>query len=324
MKQLFLSFVLLVLMASSATAQENPSPDHADIVPPIMESHSYTYVVDEDGTAKVFVRLDGIKPETKEKTYQYNLPDNTVGEPLVWYRENGCLEYRADNCVYYGTTTWKEVKFVRNEQKLTITIPASRYPGRFNENNLNLGVVFSTNDLTQKFWWGRNVDIETGSTEQFVPYLSIGVYMPDGVYVRDNTQGPSGWGAGVAESLSNTKLRPIDVGDPRLSHVAMLDSAGTGQIYRYRHNLMPREHYSFDFMSSTSLWKLFYREIGFAFGWLVAISVVVAALLRLLIGKKPLSWYVSLVGLLMLIGVLLVGLWFTYQMAFGRSDQTVM
>lgn len=321
MKNLFLSLLLLGMSVSPALAQETMPVDILTDIPQIPESHSYTYVVKEDGSAQVWLRVDGLSSQTTESVYELTLPDGFKGTAMVWSRENGCLQYRNDVCSYYGSTSWKEIPYALNGQNLSITIPkATVIPRNPNENDINLGISFEIDQVTDQKWWGRLVNITSAKSKQFVSYLNIGVYVPEGVFTRDRSQGPSGWAASITNTIAANQSKPEGMGGAdSLVYSSMLDMTGSGQIYRNRNGLMPNQNYQFSFMSSTAMWKLFYTEIGFAIGWLFAIGVVIALLLRLIIGKKPLSWYFSVVGLLVLLGMLFGGLWFTFQTSQTRD-----
>lgn len=312
--------IALLSVASSAVAQEEIALDRASIMPSMPETHNYTYVVDENGNAGVWLRIDGIKPESTPQTYQFTTPKALKGSVMAWQRENGCLEYKNDICVYYGSTNWKEVEVSLSNQTVSLAIPATRLTGRYGENNTTLGLAFTVENVSDKKWWGRNININSGISPQLVSYINIGVYLPEGVYTRDRTKGPGSWATGIAETLSVAQSRSSDMGFTKAAGSPMLDMAGSGQIYRSRQNIMPNQEYRFSFMSSTSLWKLFYPEIGFGLLWLIAIGTVVALLLRLIIGKKSLKWYLAVIGLLVLLGTLIGGLWFTYRTAFNGSN----
>ncbi len=320
MKQILLSIFLLIasVAQSGAIALAEPAVIRPDLAPMVQNYHSYTYVVEEDGSARVWLLMDNVQTREQAQTVRYTLPDNYTGETLVWYRENGCMEYRQDNCVYYGNTNWQALEVQADGRKLEISVPQAKYPGRFGENNVSLGLMFTIDDATSKNWWGRTVNIRTGSTDQYVANVNVGVYLPQGLYTRDRNQGPDNWAASLSESISIQNSRPNDV-DFQSAQAMMLDRAGSGQVYRYAYNLLPGASYSFSFISSGSLWALYYAEILVSLLWLVAIAAVVATLLRLIVGKKPLRWYMAIIGLLVLLSVLLGGLWFTFYTAFGNQ-----
>lgn len=318
MKRILLSIFLLIASVAqgSAIALAEPAVIRPSLAPMVQNYHSYTYVVEEDGSARVWLLMDNVQTREQAQTVRYTLPDNYTGETLAWYRENGCMEYRQDSCVYYGNTNWQPLEVQVVGRELEVSVPQAQYPGRFGENNVSFGLMFNISDATSKNWWGRTVNIRTGSSDQHVANVNVGVYLPEGLYTRDRSQGPRNWAASLSESISIANNRPA-AGDLTSAKAMMLDRAGSGQVYRYAYNLLPGASYSFSFMSSGSLWALYYAEILVSLLWLVAIAVVIAVLLRLIVGKKPLRWYMALIGLLVLLSVLLGGLWFTFYTAFG-------
>jgi len=319
MKRILLSIFLLIasVAQSGAIALAEPAVIRPSLAPVVQNYHSYTYVVEEDGSARVWLLMDNVQTREQAQIVRYTLPENYTGEVFAWYRENGCMEYRQDNCVYYGNTNWQALEVQATDRQLEIAVPQAQYPGRFGENSMSFGLMFMMSDITSKNWWGRAINIRTGSSDQHVANVNVGVYLPEGLYTRDRSQGPDNWAASLSESINVANNRPVDV-DLRSAQAMMLDRAGSGQIYRYAYNLLPGASYSFSFMSSGSLWTLYYVEILISLLWLLAIAVVVAVLLRLVIGKKPLRWYIALIGLLVLLSALVGGLWFTFYTAFGN------
>jgi len=198
-----------------------------------------------------------------------------------------------------------------------VTVP----PRQVDERSINaggaIGISYLTTDLTEKMWWGRQVKVTTATTMDFVNYVNIGVFLPDGVYGRNKQKGPQGWGVMLSEigSMGVRELAPE--GAPKILASTMLDMAGNGHIYRSRTGVMPGESYSFGFMSSTSIWKLYAQEIGVSLGWVLGIAVVMSLLLFLLIRRKSLGWYLAVTVLFLLLFAMLAGLWFTFQFNFG-------
>jgi hypothetical protein len=172
--------------------------------------------------------------------------------------------------------------------------------------------------VTDKKWWGREVLVSSGVSEDVVSSLNIGVTMPEGVYVRDWQTGPSQWATTMNEMMMGRAASSDGMG--KLMGPMALDNAGSGQISKYWSNLMPGEQYKFEFMSTTAIWKLFYREIGWAMLWILAIGVVFSLLLRMLIGKRPWVWYLGVVALLSLLLILIGGLWLTYRFSLGTGS----
>jgi len=298
MKRLILGIFFSFLMVGGVVAQEMMSPDKNVVLsyPVNSEFENYTYSVKDDGKAQVWLRVDGVNVPVNGGEYTLTLPESMTGEVSGWYRENG----------------WKAGKIVMNGREMTMTIPPRKISKMDEETSMTLGFSWGTTDLTTKKWWGREVSIATAiSKQQMVAYMNIGVFMPDGVYSRDIQQGPGGWGQMMSE-FTNKRLGVIET--PQLlgatwDSSTILDMAGSGTIYRSRDNLMPGEQYSFSFISSTSIWKLYLKEIAWGLGYLLAIAVVLTLLLFMIIGKKSIWWYASVVVLIMLLFVLFGGLW---------------
>jgi hypothetical protein len=305
--------ILAVLFAPAGVQAIMP------IMPDVAESHNYTYVVDKEGEANVWLRVDGMPASKDTQVYSLTLPETSKESVLVWYREDGCMEYKDDVCVYYGSGGWQKLETTLDGKLLSVTIPGTERENRFRENRITLGVMYQMGEVTDKTWWGRKVNVETVMSENLVSYLNIGVHMPEGVYLRDKTQGPDNWGSGMMTTMMSSKISS-EMYDARSAQPGvMFDMAGNGQVNRYKYNLMPGQTYEFSFMSATSVWKLYYSEMLMTVGWLLAISMVLSALLRLILDKKPLTWYMAVIGLLVLLGMLIVGLWFTYRGGTGRA-----
>lgn len=308
-----------LLLAGRVEAQEMVAPDMKLGYPVNQESHSYTYVIKEDGTARVWMRIDSVVMPNEGGEYKYVLPDNTSGEVWGWYRENGCPRRVGVQCIWEGNNAWKEVEVKKVGQEITLTVPARKVAKLDESTPITLGIGYGVGDVTSKKWWGRTITITTGTGTGVVNYLGVGVYMPDGVYVRDRQQGPANW----SERFNEVAMSQADMAVPavatKMIGPSWLDMAGGGVINRYRQNLLPGEVYSFSFMSSTAWWKLFYPEMAVGVGWIIGIAVVLALLLRLLVGKKPVTWYLGVMVLIALLLLMIAGLWWTTKSVGGGA-----
>ncbi len=308
----------LVLTAGRVSAQEMMIAK-PDIMPnPLqMEYHNYSYVVKEDGSARAWLRVDGLTKMEKGGTYQITLPEGTQEGVLGWYKRDECGRYERGVCVLYENQ-WREAEVKQDGRSMSVVIPPSKTTQQsFNyQGSISVGLGYRVLDVTQKQWWGREVAVWSGASDGIVSNLSIGVTMPDGVYVRDYQTGPSQWAASMNEMMMGRASSADGLG--KLMGPMALDMAGSGAVSKYWSNLMPGEQYKFEFMSATSIWKLFYREIGYGIGWIGAIGVVLSLLLRLIVGRKPWGWYVGVVGLLTLLLLLIGGLWLNFRFSLGN------
>lgn len=282
-----------------------------------MEYHNYSYVVKEDGTARGWLRVDGLTKWEKGGEYQITLPEGTEDGVLGWYRRDECGRYEGRVCVMYENQ-WREAEVKQDGQSVVVVIPPAKANQQPYGNNVSVGLGYRLGDVTSKKWWGREVSVVSGVSDNVVSSLSIGVTMPDGVYTRDYQTGPAQWAATMNEMAMGAKAPGVDAMGKLMGPMA-LDMAGSGQISKYWNNLMPDEQYKFEFMSATSQWKLFNREIGWGIMWIVAIGIVFSLLLRMLIGKKPWLWYLGIVVLLALLFILIGGLWLTYRFSLGAG-----
>lgn len=321
MKRLVIGLCLVLGLVARASAQDSAVSSKMMIAPSgygvAPESQSYTYNLQDDGTARAWLRVDGVMMPKEGGAYAIQLPPGVKGEVLAWYRENGCPEYRGLVCFWPSTNMWREVETKLEDDQLTIVIPKRKVAEQDAYIGVGIGISYAVTDVTQKEWWGRRVVVETGKPDKYVNYLSVGVYLPDGVYARNKQVGPQGWGVMFSEMMNSGARDNAPSGAPKMMAQTMLDSAGSGHVSQYKNGLMPGESYRFSFMTSTSTWKLYYREIAIAVLWTLAIAMVLAILLRLIIGKKSVWWYLALMGLLMLLFVLVGGLWVTYHFNFG-------
>lgn len=310
---------MLIFSAGKVGAQEVVAPDMKLGYPVLAESHSYTYVVKEDGSARVWMRIDSVVMTKAGGEYKYILPENVAGEVWGWYRENGCPRRVRVQCIWEGNNVWKEVVVKQEGRELTLIVPVRSVASIDESTPITLGIGYGVSDVTSKKWWGREVKITTGAREEVINYLGVGVYMPDGVYVRDRQQGPTSW----SERFNEVAMSQADMAVPAVATKVIgpswLDMAGGGVISRYRQNLLPGEDYSFSFMSATSWWKLFYPEMVVGVGWIIGIAVVLALLLRLLVGKKPVSWYLGVMVLIAILLLMIAGLWWTTKSVGGGS-----
>lgn len=313
MKKIIVGLLVLMSVGSVRAQDRYPSPVQ-------MESQSYSYVVKEDGNAQVWLRVDGVMTPKTGGEYRLGLPEKTEGEVKGWYRENGCPEYISSVCNWRFGNVWREAKVKVENGELILTIPQRKVAKPDEGMAITLGISFGVSDVTTKRWWGREVSIATGKASGVVSYMSIGAYLPEGVYVRDSQQGPSGWGQAIGEMVSGGRRASGELGVAKMMAPTLLDMAGGGEIVRSRSNLLPGEDYSFTFKSATSVWKLYVKEMVWGVTWIVAIAVVLALLLRLMIGRKPVWWYLSVMGLLMLLLILTLGLWIGYRFSMGGGS----
>lgn len=325
MKKLFSLMVLSLFTAASVHAQEAskimiaPGEPTAGMLP---ETHGMTYVVKEDGTANAWLRIDGYSYAPAGGTYVYTLPEGAKDDVKAWYRENGCRVYRGDFCTaYYGAESWTPVDVKRDGEKVTLTLPARKIDERETMNAVTIGIMYGLDSVTTKEWWGRDVEITTGTSDQFVTYLNVGVYLPDGVYVRDKEQGPKGWGEALSQTamMDQAMVREQKATFAAGPHPAVFDTAGSGQVYRNRSNVMPGESYSFRLMVSTSIWKLYSAELLQGVAWVAGIAIVLSLLLYMIVGKKSLMWYAGVMVLLVVLFLLIGGMWMNYRFSFGSA-----
>lgn len=278
--------------------------------PQMLESQSYTYAVKDDGTATVWLRVDSVSIPLEGGEFRYTLPENATDTPKFWYRETGCSRYQGDICMYY-LQNWVEGELSMDGKTVIGTIPKRQIDARDLDIPISVGLTYSLSDVTEKHWWGRSVKIVNGTTDTITQFVNVGVYIPDGLYVRDRQQEPSGWSTTITSMLT----QPASLADEKAgwerSSIPMFDYIGGGNVYRNRNNIGPGEVYSFTFMTSGTVWKLYYRELSIAALWLLGIAVVLSLLLYMLVGKKPLKWYLALVFLLFILFVLLGGMWLT-------------
>ncbi|KKU87118.1 MAG: hypothetical protein UY18_C0045G0002 [Microgenomates group bacterium GW2011_GWF2_47_9] len=303
-------YVIFGLSAISVEAQ-------GIILPSSYESHNYTYSVREDGGADVFLRIEGISPTTSQVEYKWSLPNNTTGEVFSWYLDEGCVKYssRVDECTEYRRS-WVQAEVIREGDELTIKVPEDRLSPL---TQLSLGLYFEVEETTSPIWLGKEVKVTTGSTKNLVNYLSVGVYLPEGVYARDLWQGANGWNGAVAEfaTAPNAPQIAIDALGKASYMGSYLDMAGSGYVNRSRELVRPGADYSFSFTTSTSKLRLYMKEIGWVGGMVVGLSLVLATLMRLFVSRKKWSWYLAVIALLIVLFAILFGLYLTYLAVFG-------
>lgn len=329
MKKLFGISILLLLMIverEGVSAQELSLPEMTDLI--AIESpvqfHNYSYQVEDDGGAKVWLRADNVLIPLSGGEYRLILPDNQVGDPLTWYKENGCQKYNGADCLTFGTQGWKQAEHVLSGSNLAIKIPKRNVLKPQDDVPITIGVAWVMRDITKKEWWGRRVDIKSATSDQLVSSLSIGVSFPEGVSYRDNQTKPVGWGGMMSEIVG--KSSPMMGVSNTMSDYAMpyvFDNAGMGMINRYTNNLFPGDNYSFNVMTSTSIWKLYIKEILSGMVWVLAIAVVLALLLFMVIGKKSLLWYGAVVMLVSTLIILIFGLLLSFNFTFGTGGDEV-
>ena len=323
---IFLSLMSLMSIRVAYAQSETTIGRMPGILPNNLESHNYTFAVREDKGADVFVRIDGVSMDPKGGVYSINLPQGVTGEVYGWYRDNGCMEVSDPyGCVRWGSD-WIEATTDKQGDKVSLTIPERKVSSEFELTPVSLGLYFVVPDLSgEQGFWGRELKIETGSRETIVQNLSVGVYLPEGVYARDvYDQGPIGWDSMVAEFTTPSPAPRLDFADKTsMAYMgSFLDQAGTGYVIRYKSMIMPGKSFAFEIKTSTSRYKLYLKEIGIVVGAVVLLAVVVASILRLLLGKKSWGWYLTLTGLLMLFFVLVVTLWMVYRLVFSSGYTT--
>jgi len=281
------------------------------------ESVAYTYNIKDNGSANVLLRADGVVLPLSGGEYSLVLPSGVQGEVSAWYRENGCPKYSGNMCVWGGGNAWQSAEVKRDGDKIKIVVPKRKIDARDEQTGLSVGLIYQQEQVTKNKWWGREVKVTTAKSDNFVNYLNIGVYLPEGVYGRDKQQGPTGWGAAVSQIREQRAT--IASADYKMAGPSILESAGSGALYRYRQNIAPGEDYTFSLMASTAEWKLFGREIGAAIIWMALIALVLSLLLYLIIGKKPWWWYGLIMFLLTLLFVMVGGLYVSVKLGGSTS-----
>lgn len=322
MKKLIFGVLNLLLVASPVSAQVGSSstgmalPPEKMMLPQMLESQNYTYSVKEDGTAVVWLRVDSVTVPLEGGEFRYTLPEKATGTPKFWYRESGCARYQGQICTFYSQN-WVEGNVTLDGKKVTAQIPKREVDARDSYVPMSVGLSYSLSDITEKHWWGRTVTITNGTTDRITQYVSVGVYVPDGLYIRDRQTEPSGWGNTVTTMLSQPAAQSDEKAGWDRSSVPMFDYIGGGNVYRSRNSVGPDEVYSFNFMTSGNVWKMYYRELGTAVLWLFGIALVLSLLLYMLVGKKTLRWYLALMTLLFILFLLLGGMWLTSRSVPG-------
>lgn len=317
---LLFALILLTTRAYSIDAQELTFEDSRDInfPAPVVQFQNYSYEVKESGEASVWLKVENVSIPLSGGEYKLTIPDNHKGEPSTWYKENGCQRYSGDNCLEYGNQNWKKAEYRLSGSELVMVIPKRTVAKPQDDQPISLGIAWLMGDITTKKWWGREVEIESAKSNEIVSTMSIGVNFPDGVNYRDKQTGPNGWGKMVTE-IFNKDLAVEGV--PIISDYVMpyaFEYVGSGAISRYANNLLPGENYRFNVMTSTSVWKLYVKEIVSGVAWILAIAIVLALLMFMVIGRKSFLWYGAVILLLATLLILFFGLFLSYNFAFGN------
>lgn len=269
------------------------------IMPPISSRdvyHNYSVMVKADGGANAFLGVEG----ASGGEYQLTLPRFHRGEVNAWY---------ADNRMFWPRT-WKKIdEIIEEGDSVKFVIP---------KGNVSLGITWQMADVTQKTWWGRKVMIETPTVNYFIPYVNVSVDFPDGIYVRDKAVGPVRWGdmeSGVMMSQPGSGMNEKMSFTPE-----MFDRiGGMGDVVKSKSNLAPGESYAFTLLTATSRWKLFIPELATMGGGAFLLIVVTSFLLRLIVGRRPLLWYLSVVTLLVVLVALTLWLVSIYRTVFSSG-----
>ncbi|KKP71859.1 MAG: hypothetical protein UR68_C0025G0004 [Candidatus Roizmanbacteria bacterium GW2011_GWA2_35_19] len=306
----------------------------ASMIAPTTETHYYSYSVREDGSANVWLRIDELQTSSKERIYTLELPKKTKGEVKAWYRDNvNCvypmkgveegsigvesdLSYQRFPCIE-KTNEWQELKTEQKGDKISVFIPKSKVATNQYDQTMSLGLSFNMENITNKKWWGREIKVETPKFENYISYLSVGVDLPAGVYLRDEQSGPANWGEMMnSKAVMSLDSRGIGDMDNQVFNPLIFDSAGEGQIVKDKSNIPPGESLVFSLMSATSMWKLYTKEIGFMFGAVFVLILVASALLRLIIGRKPIWWYMAIMLLASIFFIIIIWLFTVYKSLF--------
>lgn len=302
------------------------------------ESHQYTVIVREDGSAVVMLLVPIMTPDGKGTPYMLTLPEGVVGNLRAWSRQDSvdtcvspmgidtpAMEYPAEGiardamylCRQGSIASWiEQTDIAQYGNSVTIPLPKTKQP-------LILGMRWEMGNLTKSSWWGRTISFRSSMVEHFVSYVSVALDVPDGVYLRDKSMGPARWGdmsSGITMSQQSAGM------DAKTAFIpSMFDRIGGGDIVKSAQNLGPLEPYSFSVTSATSRWKLFILELTTMAAGVVAFIVVASLLLRLIVGKKPLWWYVSVVGLCaVLIGLIFWLIYMYRAVSFGQNEYPVI
>lgn len=318
MRKVVIALGLILLVRGRVGAQELATMPAMRGPGSIAEMQAYTFDVKADGTASVWMRADSVAIPMAGGEYTLTLPEGSGQGVSAYYRESGCTQYRGDICISYAGNNWQEAEVRREGDKVTVVIPKRKVDVRDEGMGVAIGLLYKMErDVTNKRWWGREVVLETAKSDQLVASLSIGVYLPEGVYARDKQEGPQGWAAALSEV--NTRGAGAPMLDAKMGAGSLLEQAGSGEIYRYRQNLVPGESYTMRIMSSTSRWRLFGREIGTMLIFVILIATVLSLLMYLVVGRRPWWWYVVVTLLLVALFVLVAGLWISLRFGVGAS-----
>ena len=334
MKRIALIILLVVAVLFPAFRAHAASPAISSDISSRDEVHQYSVLVKENGSANAFLQVNNIGLEGKGGEYRLNLPAGSTGEVKAWYVDNGvfqkCIQpfvgqdapameggmYSPDRC-FEAVRAWVPIETIVQEgDAVMVTIPKT-------QGFVSLGITWKMTDVTDRHWWGRKATITTPVVDRFVSYTNVAVDFPDGVYVRDKAVGPVPWG----DMVTGVSMSQPGMGmDEKMAFVPeMFDRiGGETSVFKGTSNLQPGESYTFTLLTATSRWKLFVPEIATMLGVSVILVLVLSLLLRLLIGRKPFAWYLSVVALLILLAGLVLWLFRMYTALFPRPDYPVM
>lgn len=317
--------ITLIIVTIFAVAKVSAQPSFIPDAPiPITETHNYSYFIDKDGAADVWIRVDQIN--IPEGEYSLQLPEGSDKQVKVWYRESneGCVYPLEDNTNQSTKTLlpdvevrqdqmypckaeipkWNELKVERSGDNISVNIPKLKTLKNQKERMISLGATWKMVNITSKKWWGREVKITTAGSSNYVAYEQVAVDLPAGIYQREKkAKGPVNWNDMMADTRAMSQPQSgIDINQP--FRPDMFDLVGSGSVIKTKDNIAPGKNYSFVLLTSTAIWKLYLKEIGIMLAGVLVLILVSSLLLRLVVGRKPFGWYVAV----MLLVIILVGI----------------
>lgn len=324
---LFVSLVVGVMPQHAYAA----SPAVTGVISSHEEVHQYSILVKENGSANAFLLVSNLGMDGRGGSYRLTLPVGAQGPVKAWYVDEGILQkcvqpftegmpsdamYIRPPC-YESVRTWVPIgEVVQEGGDVSVVIPKTK-------GHVSLGMAWNMSDVTDKKWWGRTVTIVTPVVDSFVSYTNVSVDFPDGLYIRDKAEAPVRWGdmeSGIMVSQPGSGM------DEKMAFTPEVFDriGGAGDVVKGSNNLTPGESYEFTLMTATARWKLFASEIATMVGVTVLLTIVLSLLLRLLIGRKPFWWYLSIVALLFLFAALVFWLIRMFGAVFPRGEYPVM
>lgn len=238
-------------------------------------SEAYTLYLDNEGDARVFVRVEGVQIGVEGGIFSYKLPNRTETPLNARYKDNGCERDDRDICIrndFFGK--WKNTEFIIDQDELKVMIPPRKVSEPDIPIGIDVGLDYSQKSVITRQWWGSVVDINLGTNTDVVKDRRIGVYLPSDHYPISFGLNKNSWRELIYAigQVSKGEESSSSVYDGALA-TDLLDMTGNGLITKVETSLEE---------GSSITWRVYAFHTLFA--WLLLVGLIALTIISVIVG----------------------------------------